>query len=167
MAAAGVDIAFDLTRHAVVGFTEVLRRILHFRRLLQSLLTLACARQPDVLIGVDFSAFNRRLMRAVHRRLTAQSGPFHNWHPQFVQYVSPQVWASRPGRADGLARDLDLLLCLFPFEKSWYARRVPQLRVEWVGHPLLDRHAARPACPSPSTPDASASPPMNQFQASS
>jgi lipid-A-disaccharide synthase len=53
--------------------------------------------------------------------------------------VSPQVWASRPGRADKLARDYDLLLSIFPFEKNWYAARVPSLRVEFVGHPMMGR----------------------------
>jgi lipid-A-disaccharide synthase len=148
LADAGVKLAVDLTRHAVVGVVEVLRRIRYFRRLLDRLVTLACERQPDVLIGIDFSAFNRRLVRAVRHRSAAQRGIFNNWRPRFVQYVSPQVWASRPGRAYGLARDFDLLMCLFPFEKDWYARRVPRLRVEWVGHPLVDRHATRPAWPT-------------------
>ena len=56
-----------------------------------------------------------------------------------MQFVSPQVWASRPGRADKLARDYDLLLSIFPFEKAWYAQRVPQFRVEFVGHPMIGR----------------------------
>jgi len=159
MRAAGVDIAIDLTRHAVVGLAEVVRRALEFHRLLQSLVGLACARQPDLLVGIDFSAFNRRLVQAVRRRLAAQNGVFHNWRPRFVQYVSPQVWASRPRRAYGLARDYDMLLCLFSFEKEWYARRVPKLAVEWVGHPLLDRHAARLACPPASPPAVPSGPP--------
>lgn len=152
LAAAEVELAFDLTRHAVVGLSEVLRQILRFRRLLGRLVALACERQPDLLVGIDFSAFNRRLVRAVRRRVAAQRGSFHNWRPRFVQYVSPQVWASRPGRAYALERDLDLLLCLFPFEREWYARRVPRLHVEWVGHPLVDRHARRPTGGAASVP---------------
>ncbi len=140
MRAAGVELEVELTRHAVVGLTDVLRRLREFRRLLHELADLACRRQPDVLIGVDFSAFNLRLIRAVRRRLAGRAGEFRNWRPRFVQYVSPQVWASRPSRAYAMARELDLLLCLFPFEREWYARRVPELRVELVGHPLLDRH---------------------------
>jgi lipid-A-disaccharide synthase len=58
-----------------------------------------------------------------------------------VQFISPQVWASRPGRADKLARDYDLLLSIFPFEREWYARRAPKLRVEFVGHPMIGRFA--------------------------
>jgi len=140
MAEAGVELAFDLTAHAVVGLTDALRHYAQFRALFRRLLDLACARQPDLVVLVDFSGFNRRFAQALRRRLRPQKGPFHNWHPKIVQYVSPQVWASRPGRADSLARDIDLLLCLFPFEKAWYARRAPQLRVEFVGHPLLDRY---------------------------
>jgi lipid-A-disaccharide synthase len=49
------------------------------------------------------------------------------------------VWASRPGRAYQLADNYDLLLSIFPFEKEWYARRVPKLRVEFVGHPMVER----------------------------
>ncbi|HWI59785.1 MAG TPA: lipid-A-disaccharide synthase, partial [Bacillota bacterium] len=65
---------------------------------------------------------------------------FHNWNPKLVQYVSPQVWASREGRAYQMAKDYDLLLSIFPFEQEWYARKVPQLPVEFVGHPMLERY---------------------------
>jgi lipid-A-disaccharide synthase len=57
-----------------------------------------------------------------------------------VQFVSPQVWASRPGRATAMARDFDLVLSIFPFEKDWYAKHAPALRVEFVGHPMVDRY---------------------------
>jgi lipid-A-disaccharide synthase len=144
LAAAGVTLEFDLTRHAVTGFVEVFRQLRKFRRLLRRLLEVACTRQPDVIVLVDFQAFNRRFARALRRRLAAATGPFVNWHPRLVQFVSPQVWASRPQRAYDLAEDIDLLLCLFPFEQRWYARHRPNLRVEVVGHPLLDRYPGLP-----------------------
>lgn len=147
MAAAGVDLAFDLTQHSVIGLVEALQNYAQFKRLFDQLLDLACARQPDVIICVDFSGFNRRFAHAVRQRLARQRGDFANWHPKIVQYVSPQVWASRADRAASLARDFDLLLCLFPFERAWYATRVPDFPVEFVGHPLLDRHA--PTAPAP------------------
>jgi lipid-A-disaccharide synthase len=56
-----------------------------------------------------------------------------------VQFVSPQVWASRESRACQIAEDYDLLLGIFPFEKEWYAKRVPKLKVEFVGHPMIGR----------------------------
>ncbi len=140
MQAAGVDVVVDMTRHSVIGLWEAVRKLGDFKRLFDSLLRLACERQPDVILCVDFSGFNRRFAHAVRGHVRAHRGSFRNWDPRIVQYVSPQVWASRPGRANALARDVDLLLCLLPFEKAWYAARVPKLRVEFVGHPIVERH---------------------------
>jgi lipid-A-disaccharide synthase len=137
MAAAGADLAFDMTQHAVVGLTDVLKNLLKFRRLFHQLLALAIERKPDVIIGVDFGGFNLRFGHAIKQYI--RDNPFVNWNPRIVQFVSPQVWASRPGRANQLAADYDLLLSIFPFEKAWYAQRVPQLHVEFVGHPMIGR----------------------------
>jgi len=137
MSAAGVELAFDLTQHSVIGISDVLKNILKFRRLFNQLLALAIERKPDVVIGVDYGGFNLRFGQAVKKYV--RENPFSKWDPKIVQFVSPQVWASRPGRADKLARDYDLLLSIFPFEKDWYARRVPKLRVEFVGHPMIGR----------------------------
>src|ERR1035437_4688788 len=139
MSAAGVELAFDLTQHSVIGITDVLKNILKFRRLFNQLLALAIERKPDLVIGVDYGGFNLRFGQAVKRYV--RENPFSTWNPKIVQFVSPQVWASRPGRADKLSRDYDLLLSIFPFEKAWYAQRVPQLRVEFVGHPMIGRFA--------------------------
>lgn len=139
MSAAGVDLAFDMTQHSVIGITDVLKNILKFRRLFNQLLALAIERKPDVVIGVDYGGFNLRFGQAVKAYI--RDNPFSKWDPKIVQFVSPQVWASRPGRANKLARDYDLLLSIFPFEKAWYAQRVPQLRVEFVGHPMIGRFA--------------------------
>ncbi|MCI0747503.1 MAG: lipid-A-disaccharide synthase, partial [Verrucomicrobia subdivision 3 bacterium] len=133
MKSAGVELAFDMTAHAVIGL-DALRHYAKFKQLARALLELAFARKPDVIVCVDFSGFNRRFARAVRNRASAA------WRPKIVQYVSPQVWASREGRAYRMARDYDLLLAIFPFEKAWYAARVPQFKVEFVGHPILDRH---------------------------
>ena len=141
MAAAGVELAFDLTQHSVIGLWEAVRKYRQFKRLFDRLLHLACDRQPDIIVCVDFSGFNRRFAAAIRREVRRRRGIFHNWSPKIVQYVSPQVWASRPGRAFQMARDYDLLLSILPFEKSWYAARVPELRVEFVGHPIIERHA--------------------------
>jgi lipid-A-disaccharide synthase len=140
MAEVGVELAFDMTQHAVVGLWEVLKNYAKFRRLFNRLLKLAFERRPDVIICVDFSGFNRRFARAVCERRRALGGA---WQPKIVQYVSPQVWASRPGRAKAMARDFDLLLTIFPFEKPWYAERVPELKVEFVGHPMVERHQTK------------------------
>ena len=136
MAEAGVELAFDMTQHAVVGLWEVLKNYFKFRRLFNQLLDLAVERRPDAVICVDFSGFNRRFAAALRER--QKSIP--DWRLRVVQYVSPQVWASRPGRVRTMERDLDLLLSIFPFEQAWYAEHAPKLRVEFVGHPMTERY---------------------------
>lgn len=140
MAAAGVELAFDMTDHAVIGLSDVLKNLLKFRRLLVQLQELAQERAPDAIICVDFAGFNLRFARGIRRYVRRRQDWFHDWNPKIIQYVSPQVWASREGRARDLARDHDLLLSTFSFEKAWYAKRVPRLKVEFVGNPIVDRH---------------------------
>lgn len=136
MAAAGVANSFDLTADAVIGLSDPLQKLPRFFRHKRQLTQLAAAEKPDLIILVDFEFFHRFLAQAIR----AEAPP--GWRPKIVKYVSPQVWASRPGRAAKLARDFDLLLCLFPFEKEWYARRFPDFRVEFVGHPMFDNYTA-------------------------
>jgi lipid-A-disaccharide synthase len=159
MADAGVELAFDMTQHSVVGLTDVLKNLPKFRRLFHQLFDLAVERQPDAIIGVDFSGFNSRFARAIRHYVRSRQDWFHAWDPKMIHYVSPQVWASRETRVYQMERDYDLLLSILPFEKDWYAKRVPRLRVEFVGHPIIDRHqetdtaAARaPGLLSPSSP---------------
>jgi lipid-A-disaccharide synthase len=136
MAAAGVDLAVDMMAHAMVGI-PTLGKYFALRRLSYDLLALAINRKADAIIGVDYGGFNLRFGHLVKQYV--RHNQFASWNPKLVQFVSPQVWASRPGRAKQLAADYDLLLSIFPFEKEWYAKRVPKLRVEFVGHPMLDR----------------------------
>ena len=139
MAAAGVDLAFDLTAHSVLGLTDVLKKPLKFRHLFRQLFQLALERQPDAIICVDFSEFNFRFAHAIRQYTRAHADWFHDWNPKIIRYPSPQVWASREGRAYQMARDLDLVLSIFAFEKDWYAKRVPELRsnssdiLSWIG----------------------------------
>ncbi len=151
MAAAGVELSHDLTRHSVIGL-EIFRKYSELRRVFHDLLNLAGRERPDLVVGVDYGGFNLRFAAAVRARIAGESGPFLNWRPRIVQYVSPQVWASRPGRAQTMERTHDLLLSILPFEAAWYARHAPTLPVEFVGHPIVDRHhtLAPPASPQPS-----------------
>jgi lipid-A-disaccharide synthase len=144
MAAAGVELHHDATTHSVFGLSEIVRHLRTFHQLFRHLLNLASQRQPDLIVLIDNSGFNRRLAAAIQRRVRSRRRSFNNWRPRIVYYVSPQVWASRPGRAYQLARDVHLLLSIFPFEPDWYANRIPQFPVEFVGHPLIDRYAHTP-----------------------
>lgn len=141
MAGAGVELAFDLTQHAVIGVTGVLKNILKFRRMLHQLRRLAIERQPDVIVGVDFSGFNLRLARMIKHHVRKHRTEFTPWNPRLVQFVLPQVWASRAWRAFALAENYDLLLGIIPFERAWYAQRFPGLNMHYVGHPIVERLA--------------------------
>jgi len=143
MAAAGVDLRFELTRHSVIGL-EILGRLRWFREVFRQLLSLGRSELPDVIVGVDYAGFNLRFASAIRRQVQRQLGPFSNWNPRIVQFVSPQVWASRPGRALRMEKTHDLLLSILPFEPEWYAHRAPRLDVRFVGHPIVDRHAGSP-----------------------
>jgi lipid-A-disaccharide synthase len=154
MAAAGVELLFDLTKHSVIGVSDVLKKYFQLRPLFKALHLMALERQPDVIICVDFSDFNRRFARAVQKSVRSRSGRFYDWRPKLVKYVSPQVWASRENRAYQIASDHDLVLSLFPFEKAWYARKVPKLKVEFVGDPMVDRYGPTTADEHRSVPGA-------------
>ena len=95
------------------------------RRAKRRLLAAAEAERPDALILIDFSGFNFRLAPSI-RRLGVP----------VVYYISPQIWASRPGRLATIRAIADRVLVIFPFEAALYERGgVP---VEFVGHPLID-----------------------------
>jgi lipid-A-disaccharide synthase len=141
MQAAGVDLAFDLTRHAIIGIPSP-ADYFKFRRLRDQLVDLALSRKPRLFIGVDAFAFNGSLAA----KLRAVMG---SACPRLAHYVSPQVWASRPGRAKRLEAYHDLLACILPFEPDWYRTRAPRLKVEFVGHPLVDRCGPSPSASEP------------------
>jgi lipid-A-disaccharide synthase len=141
MAEAGAELAFDMTQHSIIGLWEAVKNYGKFKRLFDQLVNLAFERRPDVIVCVDFSGFNRRFARAIRWELEVRRTRQGDWKPKIIQYVSPQVWASRPGRAKSMARDFDLLLTIFPFEKVWYAERVPELKVEFVGNPAAERYS--------------------------
>ncbi|MEZ0297431.1 MAG: lipid-A-disaccharide synthase, partial [Candidatus Methylacidiphilales bacterium] len=130
MAAAGQQQLMDLSKYAVVGLWEVLPHLLTFYRFQQQLLEQARREKPEVVIFVDYPGFNLRLMAKIRQVL-----PF----ARLIYYISPQLWAWKPGRVKEMARDLNLMLVLFPFEVDWFHRHARKLPVQCVGHPLLDR----------------------------
>ena len=138
LAAAGAKLAFDLTAHAVVGIVEVLKNYGKFKSFFNQLLTLAVEKKPDYIILIDYPGFNLRFAKALRKNIRSSGG---GWSPKIIFYVSPQIWAWHESRIHQISRDIDLMLAIFPFEKAWYAQRKPDFKVEFVGHPLVDRYA--------------------------
>lgn len=107
-----------------LGLSEVLRKYFYFRRVFKRMLRLAADRRPDVILLVDYPGFNLRLARAVKRL-----------NLKVVYYVCPQVWAWRSSRIQKMAKIIDRLLVIFPFEKEIF--KEVDMRVDFVGHPLV------------------------------
>lgn len=126
MNAAGCVAWHSIDELSVMGLTEVITHLPRLLRLRRALRDRIVAWRPDVFIGVDNKEFNLGLAKLLKRAGLAT-----------VQYVSPQVWAWRPGRARTIGESVDLVLCLFPFEPDFY--REYGVRAAFVGHPLADQ----------------------------
>ena len=124
MREAGVELLVDSTELGIVGFVEVLRHIPKFLGLFRSLVSQAVQEHPDAVVLIDYPGFNLRFAR----RLRAAG-------IRVVYYVSPQVWAWGHRRIPKIARIVDKMLVIFPFEPAVYAHT--HLDVEFVGHPLV------------------------------
>jgi lipid-A-disaccharide synthase len=135
MAAAGLDVLADIRETAVVGFSEVVRRLPLLRRTFGRLAAALRSEQPHVVVLIDYPGFNLRLARVAH----AAGVPV-------VYFIPPQVWAWRPGRLEAIRRRVSLVLAVFPFERALYG--MAGVPVEFVGHPVLD---ALPAAPTRAT----------------
>jgi lipid-A-disaccharide synthase len=128
-AAAGGRLIDDYRQLAVTGLTEAVSKIPRSWSALRRMVRAATVDRPDALVAIDFPDFNFRLARAI-KRLGVP----------VVYYISPQIWAWRPGRLATMKRIADRVLVIFPFEEAIYQKGgVP---VEFVGHPLVDLAAA-------------------------
>jgi lipid-A-disaccharide synthase len=127
-ALAGNQFTDWLDQAAVLGLWEVIRKYGYFRREFRQAVHEVGDAKPDAVILIDYPGFNLRLARALRQKFPAQ---------KLIYYISPQVWAWNRGRIEDMARYLDLMLCIFPFEAELYNRS--GLRTQFVGHPMIDR----------------------------
>jgi lipid-A-disaccharide synthase len=130
MEAEGCRSFFAQDRLAVMGLIEPLKRLPELLRIRRHLREHFLANPPDVFVGIDSPDFNLSLEESLRKAGI-----------KTVHYVSPSVWAWRQGRIKKIARAVDLVLTLFPFEEKFYQERksvYPTLRAVCVGHPLAD-----------------------------
>ena len=113
---------------AVLGLWEVLRKYGYFREQFHQTLNEIKESKPDAVVLIDYPGFNLRLARALRK----QSQRYKT-----IYYISPQVWAWNRGRIEKMARFIDLVLCIFPFETDLYV--ASGLRAVFVGHPMIER----------------------------
>ncbi len=122
----------DWAEEAVVGLWDVLKKYAYFRAQFDRMLREIVEAKPDAVLFIDYPGFNLRLAKALRKRA-----------PQLrlFYYISPQVWAWNRGRIPKMARILDLMLCIFPFEQPLYEKS--GLHTVFVGHPMLDSLAGK------------------------
>jgi len=124
MKAAGMETWWDSEQLAVMGLFEVINHIPRLFALRRQLIARLLKLDPDIFIGIDAPDFNL----GVEKRLKTRAIPV-------IHYVSPTVWAWRPGRVKTIAGSTDRVLCLFPFEPRYYQQLVS---ADYTGHPMAD-----------------------------
>ncbi len=127
----GLDSLFPMERLSVMGFVEPLKRLPELLRTRGAVFEHFRSHPPDLFLGIDSPDFNL----ALERKLRA-------WGIPTAHLVSPTVWAWRQGRIHKIARSVDLMLCLFPFEPAIYHQHGIDAR--FVGHPLADEVPLEP-----------------------
>jgi lipid-A-disaccharide synthase len=128
MAGLSAGIENWLDEAAVLGLWEVLRKYPYFRRKMEDTVTRIAAIKPDGVVLIDYPGFNLRLADRLRRE---------GYGGKLIYYISPQVWAWKKGRISHMAKILDLMICIFPFEKDLYENS--GLKTVFAGHPLVDK----------------------------
>ena len=123
--AAGGEVLFDLKDHGVMGFVEVIKKLPDLFKLRREFARVMDERKPDCLVVVDYPGFNMKLAKLAHDKGIP-----------VVSYIAPSAWAWNKGRAKNVAKIVDKVACIFPFEYDVY--KEAGAPVEFVGHPLVD-----------------------------
>ena len=131
-AIAGEKFTDWLNDAAVLGLWEVLKKYGYFREQFRQVLAEIEKAKLNAVVLIDYPGFNLRLARALRQQSAKR---------KIIYYISPQVWAWNRGRIKKMARFLDLMLCIFPFEADLYNKS--GLRTLFVGHPMVERLRAR------------------------
>ena len=147
LAAAGAQLLHDLTASSVVGLVEVLKNYSFFKALFAETLRWIGEHRPRAVCFVDYPGFNLRLAAALRDRGLSVKG---GGAIKTLYYISPQIWAWKAGRRFAMARDLDSMAVIFPFEPKHYADTT--LPVEFVGHPFVAPDYATPVRHDPAGP---------------
>jgi len=125
----GGDLVIDWVEEAgVVGLWEVLKMYGWFKRKMDEALDTVREQSPDAVVLIDYPGFNLRFADALRQQ---------GYQKPILYYISPQVWAWKKGRVKTMAKLLNLMICIFPFEKTLYEKS--GLPTVFAGHPMVDR----------------------------
>ncbi len=132
MEQAGMEVLLPMSQLSVMGFFEILPRLPSLYKIYKATIEEIERRNPDVIVTIDFPDFNFLVGRALKKRGKIKA--------KIIHCVAPTVWAWRPGRAQRIAKFLDGLVCLFPFEPQYFEKY--GLKTVFCGHPLVESNIA-------------------------
>jgi lipid-A-disaccharide synthase len=147
LAAAGAQLLYDLTESSVVGLMEVVKHLSFFRALFSETVRWIEAHRPRAVCFIDYPGFNLRLAETLRRRGWSVKG---GGTIKTLYYISPQIWAWKAHRRFAMAKNLDAMAVIFPFERDCYADTA--LPVEFVGHPFVAADYVAPVKYDPTGP---------------
>lgn len=124
---AGLETVMHMEEFAVMGFSDVIKKLPQIIRQFNFVSRSIFAHNPDCIILIDYPDFNLRLAKNLRKK---------GYQGKIIYYVSPTVWAWRMGRIASMAKNLDLLLTIYPFESQYY--QGSSLPVTYVGNPLRE-----------------------------
>lgn len=130
MEAEGLCSQFPMQELSVMGIAEVLPKYFHLKRRIKECAEAVASLQPEVMITIDSPDFCLRVAKLVKAASDIRT----------VHYVAPSVWAWRPGRADKMAKHIDQVLALLPFEPPYM--EAAGMRCDFVGHPVVSEPVA-------------------------
>lgn len=134
MQAAGLQSLFPMQELSIMGLAEIVPHIRRIFKRIKQTVDHVIETQPDVLITIDSSGFTHRVIKRVKKQIIKQNLPYI----PSVHYAAPPVWAWRPWRAKSVAKFLDHLLCLYPFEPPYFTKH--GLKATFVGHPITEKN---------------------------
>jgi len=121
----GLELMYDLRDMNVIGLFENLKYLNRYKKIKEHIIKTVLERRPDVLLLVDYGAFNLRVARELRKVLPEL---------KIVYFISPQIWASRPWRIKTVVDNISKMLVIFPFEETLYKSH--GMNAKFVGHPL-------------------------------
>ncbi|MDF9834161.1 lipid-A-disaccharide synthase [Ereboglobus sp. PH5-5] len=149
LAGAGAQLLHDMTATSVIGFVEVLKHFSFFKALFNEVLRWVSVYKPRAVCFVDYPGMNLRLANEMRKRGLSVKG---GGPTRTLFYISPQIWAWKAGRRFSMARNLDAMAVIFPFEPACYDDTSLKGCVEFVGHPFVAADYAAPVTYDPDGP---------------
>jgi lipid-A-disaccharide synthase len=127
LAKEGLKTFFSMSEISIMGFAEVILKLVRIGRLISETARYIIEQKPDVIITIDSYGFNTRVVRKIKNALPMT---------KCIHYVAPTVWAMKPNRVHAIKELYDLQLALLPFEKQYFEDA--GMACEYVGHPIIE-----------------------------